>query len=99
MSTKDKDMKPISLTARNRRSFPLVDCNYQPMTLRGYHARSVRSAVPSFRSISRHYFQKEARRDFVGEAILFALMIILAAAPLLSMASALGEFCRAIAPL
>jgi hypothetical protein len=92
-------MKPISLTARNRRSFPLVECNYQPMTLSEYHARGVRTAVPSFRNISRHYFQKEARRDFVSEAFLFALMIILAAAPLLSAASALSEFCRAIAPL
>ncbi len=64
-------MKPISLTTRNRRSFPLVG----------------------------HYFQKEARRDFVGEAFLFAVMVILAAAPVLSTASALSEFCRAIAPL
>jgi len=92
-------MKPISLTTLNRRSAPLVDCNYQPMTLDGYHARCVRTAVPSFRNISRHYFQKEARRDFVSEAFLFALMIVLAAAPLLSTASALSEFCRAIAPL
>jgi hypothetical protein len=92
-------MKPISLTTPNRRSFPLVDCNYQPMTLSGYHARCVRTAVPSFRNISRQYFQKEARRDFVTEAFLFALIIILAAAPLLSTASALTEFCRAIAPL
>ena len=92
-------MKPISLTTPNRRSFPLVDCNYQPMTLGGYNARCVRTAVPSFRNISRHYFQKEARRDFVSEAFLFALIIILAAAPLLSTASALTEFCRAIAPL
>lgn len=92
-------MKPISQTAPNRRSFPLVDCNYQPMTLSGYHARHVRTAVPSFRNISRSYFQNEARRDFVTEAFLFALMIVLAAAPLLSTASALTEFCRAIAPL
>jgi hypothetical protein len=69
------------------------------MTLGGYHARCVRTAVPSFRNISRQYFQKEARRDFVAEAFLFALIIILAAAPLLSTASALTEFCRAIAPL
>jgi hypothetical protein len=68
------------------------------MTLDGYHARCVRTA-PSFRNISRHYFQKEARRDFVSEAFLFALMIVLAEAPLLSTASALSEFCRAIAPL
>ena len=92
-------MKPISLTTPNRRSFPPVDCNYQVMTLDGSHARCVRSAVPSFRNISRDYFQNEARRDFVSEAFLFVLIIVLAAAPLLSTASALTEFCRAIAPL
>jgi len=92
-------MKPISPTALNRRSFPLVDWNYQPMTLSGYRARCVRPALSSFRNISRRYFQKEARRDFVGEAFLFAVMMVLAAAPLLSTASALSEFCRAIAPL
>jgi len=92
-------MKPITLTARNRRSFPLVECNYQPMRLSGYQARCARTDTPSFRNISRQYFQKEARRDFVGEAFLFAVMIVLAAAPLLSAASALSEFCRAIAPL
>jgi len=91
-------MKPISSTARNRRSFPLVECNYQPMRLSGYQARCARTDAPSFRNISRQYFQKEARRDFVGEAFLFAVMIVLAAAPLLSTASALSEFCRAIAP-
>ena len=91
-------MKPISLTTRNRRSFPLVEWNYQPPRLSGYHARCARTEVPSFRNISRHYFQKEARRDFVGEAFLFAVMIALAAVPLLSTASALSEFCRAIAP-
>ena len=91
-------MKPITLTARNRGSFPLVECNYQPMRLSGYQARWARIEPPSFRNISRQYFQKEARRDFAGEAFLFAVMIVLAAAPLLSTASALSEFCRAIAP-
>ena len=91
-------MKPITLTARNRRSLPLVECNYQPMKLSGNQARCARTDAPSFRNISRQYFQKEARRDFVGEAFLFAVMIVLAAAPLLSTASALSEFCRAIAP-
>jgi len=69
------------------------------MRLNGYQARCARIETPSFRNISRQYFQKEARRDFVGEALLFAIMIVLAAAPLLSTASALSEFCRAIAPL
>ena len=91
-------MKPISITTHNSRSFPLTDCNYQPMTLEECQARCARTDAPSFRNISRQYFQKEARRDFVGEAFLFAVMIVLAAAPLLSAASALSEFCRAIAP-
>ncbi|PYJ35781.1 MAG: hypothetical protein DME88_00890 [Verrucomicrobia bacterium] len=92
-------MKPITLTARNRRTFPLVECNYQPMRLNGYQGRCARIEAPSFRNISRQYFQKEARPDFIGEALLFAIMIVLAAAPLLSTASAFSEFCRAIAPL
>jgi hypothetical protein len=90
-------MKPILITACNRRSFPLVECNHQPLRLSEYHARCAKTKAPSFRNISRQYFQKEARLDFVGEAFLFATMIVLAAAPLLSTASALSEFCRAIA--
>jgi hypothetical protein len=90
-------MKPISVTVRNSWSFPLVDCNYQPMTLGGYQGRCVRTEASSFQDISRQYFQKEARRDFVGEALLFAALVLIAAAPLLSTASALTELCRAIA--
>jgi hypothetical protein len=89
-------MKPITLTARNRRSFPLVECNYQPMRLSGDQARCARTDAPSFRNISRQYFEKEARRDFVGEAFLFGAMILIAAAPLLSTASALSQLCRAL---
>jgi hypothetical protein len=92
-------MKPISLTTPNRRSFPLVDCNYQPMTLGGYHARCVRTALPSFRNISRHYFQKEARRDFVGEAVCFVVIIITAAVPMVGATNAVVDLCRAFAQL
>jgi hypothetical protein len=74
-------MKPISITARNSRRFPLTDCNYQPMTLEECQGRCVKI---------------EARRDFVGEVFFFVAMILIAAAPLLSTASALSEFCRAI---
>jgi hypothetical protein len=89
-------MKPISITARNSRRFPLIDCNYQPMTLEECQGRCVKIEAPSFRNISRQYFENEARRDFVGEAFFFVAMILIAAAPLLSTASALSEFCRAI---
>jgi len=89
-------MKPISITTRNSRSFPLTDYNYQPMMLEECRGRCAKIEAPSFRNISRQYFEKEARRDFVGEAFFFVAMILIAAAPLLSTASALSQFCRAI---
>jgi len=89
-------MKPISITARNSRSFPLTDCNYQPMTLEECRGRCAKIEAPSFRNISRQYFEKEARRDFVGEAFFFVAMILIAAAPLFSTASALSQLCRAL---
>jgi len=88
-------MKPISPTTRNSRSFPLVEFHYQPGRL-GYQPRCPKNVVPPFRNIGRHYFEREARRDFIREASLFALISVTAAAPLFSAASALTEFCRAI---
>ena len=89
-------MKPIFMTARNSRKFPVVEFNYQPRAFVGYQGRCAKTAGPSFRSISREYFQTEARRDFVREAIFFAAIVATTPAPFLSTASALTEFCRAI---
>ena len=88
-------MKPISPAARNSRSFPLVEFHYQPGRL-GYELRCAKNVVPPFRNIGRRYFEREARRDFIREACLFALITATAAMPLFSAASALTEFCRAI---
>ncbi len=92
-------MKPTFITTRNQKRFPLIDCNYHSATLRGYHGRCAKAAAPSFRNISRQYFQKEARHDFVGEAILFAILIITAAVPVVSGARAIIELCRAFGAL
>ena len=89
-------MKPISPTTRNSRSLPLVEFNYQPMSLRGYQARCGKSVAPAFYNISRNYFQGEARRDFIAELCLFGAIIVTAAAPFFSTASALTEFCRVL---
>ena len=89
-------MKPISPTARNSRSFPLVECNYQPMRLTGFQAHCGKTVAPAFHSISNNYFQREARRDFVGEACFFVAIIVTIAVPLFSMESALTDLCRAI---
>jgi hypothetical protein len=92
-------MKPTSMSARSEKRFPLTDCNYHSVTLRAYRGRCAKAAVPSFRNISRQYFQKEARHDFVGEAILFAILIITAAVPVVSGAYAILELCRAFGAL
>jgi hypothetical protein len=92
-------MKPTSMSARSEKRFPLTDCNYHSVTLRAYRGRCAKAAVLSFRNISRQYFQKEARREFVGEALLFAMLIVTAAAPLVSGAYAILDLCRAFGAL
>jgi hypothetical protein len=92
-------MKPNSGAARNNTTFPLTDCNYYSVTLSDYRGRCVKPLAQPFRNISRQYFQREARCDFVGEAVLFAILVITAAVPLVSGASAVIELCRAFGQL
>ena len=90
-------MKPTSLTALKR--FPLTDYNYHSVTISGYRGRCAKSAPPSFRNISRQYFQNEARRDFVCEAVVFAMLIITATVAVASGAQAAVQLCRAFGAL
>jgi hypothetical protein len=88
-------MKPTSKIAGKSKGFPLIDCDYRPMTLDGYRARCFRTRTPHFQNISSEYFQNEARHDFFVEAVCFVLIIITAAAPLVSAANAVADLCRA----
>jgi hypothetical protein len=90
-------MKPTSLAARKR--FPLTDWSYQSVTINGYRGHCAKSLPPSFRNISRDYFQREARHDFVGEAIVFAMLIIISTVALASGAQAAVQLCRAFGAL
>jgi hypothetical protein len=90
-------MKPTSLTAHKR--FPLTDYNYQSVTISGYRGHCAKSVAPSFRNISRRYFQKEARHDFVSEAIVFAMLIIISTVAVVSGAQAAVQLCRAFGAL
>jgi hypothetical protein len=92
-------MKPISLTTSSSKRFPLVDCNYQPISLSGYHGRCAKIMPSRFRNISSQYFQREARRDFISEAFFFAVLTITAAVPLVRGANAVVEFWRALGQL
>jgi hypothetical protein len=88
-------MKPTLNRTRNEKRFPLIDCNYRSAMFGGYRSRCAKSTSPSFRDISHQYFQNEARNDFVGEAILFAMLSVTAAVPLVSGAYAIIQLYRA----
>jgi hypothetical protein len=92
-------MKPISLIAGKSNRFPMIDCSYRPMTLDEYRGRCIHTGTPRFRNISSAYFQKEARHDFLKEAVCFVILILTAAVPMVSATNAVAELCRAFAQL
>jgi hypothetical protein len=94
-----KSMKPTFITTRNRNRFPLIECNYHSGTVSGYRGRCAKPLAPSFRNISRQYFQKEARHDFVGEAILFSILVITVTVPMVNGTYAIIQLCRAFGAL
>jgi hypothetical protein len=102
-------MKPTILTTCNasrRGSFDtsmrschiqlVADYNYHAVTFEGFRANCGRTSVRSFWNITGDYLKNEARQDFLGEAALFAVIIITAFLPLISNAHALMGFVRAI---
>lgn len=102
-------MKPTILTtckASRRGSFdpamgsrhgsPIANHNYHSVTFEGFRANCGRTSVRSFWNIAGDYLKNEARHDFLGEAALFAVVVVTAFLPLISNAHALMEFVRAI---
>ncbi len=82
----------------NQTKFPKTDYNYSAITLNGVNgccAKRVANAR-SFRLISDDYFKYEAPHSFAGEGAFFAVIVMTVAAALLSNASALHHFVRAI---
>ena len=78
----------------NLTKFPKTDCNYRAVTLTGSCAKRVNA--PSFWKIGDDYFKTEASHDFAGESAVFAVIVMTVAVALLSSASALHDFVRAI---
>ena len=102
-------MKPTILTTCNasrRDSFdpemgshprsPIANHNYHSVTFEGFRANCGPASVRSFWNITGDYLKNEARHDFLGEAALFAVVVVTAFLPLISNAHALMEFVRAI---
>jgi len=80
---------------RSRHMSPIANNNYHSVTFEGFRANCSRTSVRSFWNITGDYLKNEARHDFLGEAALFAVVIITAFLPLISNAHALMEFVRA----
>ncbi len=99
-----KNMKPIAqwvdrrgggdCSSRRQRCgrFPLIESNYQTFSLDRFSGGSTGSSPPSFLNISRDYFQREARRNFVAEVAFFLVLAAILAGALIEGAIAIIHF-------
>ena len=74
----------------------MTDYNYHSAALEGFNTNCARVPALSLWDISRNYFKNEARYDFLGQAALFAVIVLTAFLPLINNAHALVESARAI---
>jgi hypothetical protein len=81
---------------RTSRREPVTDYNYHSAAFEGSSARYVHTRAQSFWNITGDYYKTEARRDFWGEASLWAVLALTAFLPLISNAHTVMEFVRAI---
>jgi len=93
-------MKPPSSIQNSQRDanrrFPITDCNYRSLGFSELKTRCARIPRSSFTTISREYFNGEARSDFVIETAVFALITVAAIPALFDCGRALLEFMRSI---
>jgi hypothetical protein len=96
-------MKPIAERTKRRKGdnfllppkraeFPIVDCNYQAFSLDRYYGGSTGSSPASFLNISRDYFQREARRNFLAEIAFFLVLAAILTATFIEGARAIIHF-------
>jgi hypothetical protein len=93
-------MKPPSSIQNSprdaNRRFPITDCNYSSLGFSELKTRCARTPRSSFTTISRDYFNGEARYHFLIETAVFALITITTIPALFDCGRALLEFMRAI---
>lgn len=93
-------MKPPSSIQNSQRDanrrFPITDCNYRSLGFSELKTRCAPAPRSSFTTISRDYFNGEARDNFVIETAVFALITVAAIPALFDCGRALLEFMRSI---
>jgi hypothetical protein len=95
-TSKDRRRHPFDRAAPESRRSPITDYNYHSVASGGSSGRYTRNPPRSFWKIAGDYLKEEARHDFQSEGMLFAVITITAALPLINNVHALIEFVRAI---
>jgi hypothetical protein len=96
---KEDFMKPTIETIRTNKRSPITDYNYHSVALDGFNGCCAKVSTPSFRSISRDYFENEEPKSFLGEAAIFGTMLVTAVVPLVSGIFAIIQLCRVLGTL
>jgi hypothetical protein len=83
---------------RTRRTFPLSDQFYQSHSIEGSGSATAGDTTGkhSFREISRGYLKREMVETFIGEAVFFSVITIIAAFGVMVCADALAHFVQAV---
>jgi len=95
-TSKDRRRHPFDRAARKSRRPPTTDYSYHSVAFGGSSGHYTCYRPRSFWKIAGDYLKDEARHDFQIEAMLFAIITITAALPLINNVHALIEFVRAI---
>jgi len=95
-TSQDRRRHPFDHPARKSRRSPITDYNYHSVAFGGSSGRYTRYPPQSFWKIAGDYLKDGVRHDFQSERMLFAVITITAALPLINNVHALIEFVRAI---
>ena len=82
-------------STRTGASLPKTDYQFQASSFDFSGVRGGKGK-PSFRGISSNYFDSEARSNFAVEAVLFAILVLLAAVPVIQGVRGMAQFVYAI---
>jgi hypothetical protein len=95
-TSKNRRRHRFDRAARKSHRWPIIDYSYHSVAFGGSCGRDTRYPSRPFWKIAGDYLKDEARHDFQSEGMLFAVIAITAALPLINNVHALIEFVRAI---
>lgn len=100
LDSRERSSRGTRRGLRAHESFPLTDCQFRSSA----EARSVSALLPGktspvselrkFRKLSSEFLGDEMTRDYVREAILFTVIVAVAAWPIMQMIAALARSVR-----